>query len=158
MKAPAALTGTSLTLDVPRSPAMPFTAPAAPPPPPPVAAPGLPAVTKAPAALTGTALTLDVPRGPAMPFVATDRPVATAPAAPPPAFTLEQYASLGVELEMYGAHAGEVLARYHLTAADKAALDRHFQAAFAQHPDDWQAFQRARESYRAWLAASRPKG
>jgi hypothetical protein len=60
-----ALSGTSLSLDIPRGPATPFEAPEAPAP--------IPKKTKvkpAPAALSGTSLAVDVPQGPVTPFVA----------------------------------------------------------------------------------------
>lgn len=95
LRAPAALGGTSLALEVPIAARLPFGAPPpgpprAPPPPaaPPAApsflvAPPLPTVARAPAALGGTSLAQLVPKGPALPFGA--RPPAPPPAAPSPA-------------------------------------------------------------------------
>lgn len=167
-KRPSALGGTALTLDVPRGPAMPFVAtgsvapapakataePAAQPPP---AEAGPPAQKRAPAGLGGTALALDAPRGPALPFGAAakaeQRPAPPPAASPPAALTIEQYASFCVELEIYADRPAEVLARYRLTAADRAALDEHYRQVFAQRPMESLTFQRACASYKAWLQA-----
>jgi hypothetical protein len=62
--------------------------------------------------------------------------------------------SLCVELERFPGRAGEVLARYSLTITEKTALDQHYRTLFAQRPETWQAFQRARASYEAWLAST----
>ena len=60
-----ALSGTSLSLDIPRGPATPFDAPETRDP-----IPEKPKVKPAPAALSGTSLAVDIPRGPVTPFVA----------------------------------------------------------------------------------------
>jgi hypothetical protein len=153
VRSPLASTGTSLALDVPRRPATPFTAAE---PPRTVATPGLPPVVRSPLASTGTSLALDVPRGPATPFTEAGAgdPPHTPSEAPARALTLEQYASLCVELERSPARTGEVLARYGLTHTEKAALDQYYRTFFAQRPESWQSFQRARASYEAWLAST----
>ncbi len=70
-----ALSGTSLTLDIPRGPTTPFavsntSAKAADKP----AVPDKPKVKRAPAELAGTSLAVNVPRGPAMPFAGSKEP------------------------------------------------------------------------------------
>jgi hypothetical protein len=114
-----------------------------------------------------TIVALGVPERPVLPFInpgsgnvpvrAEVAPVPVRPPTPAELLTLEQYASLCVELERCDGRVGAVLARYRLTDLDKAALDRHYQAAFAQRPEEWQAFQRARATYEAWLGEPRVK-
>ena len=70
-----ALSGTSLTLDIPRGPATPFavsntSAKVADKP----SVPDKPKVKPAPAELAGTSLAVNIPRGPTMPFVASKEP------------------------------------------------------------------------------------
>lgn len=66
---PPAISGTTLSLDVPRGPALPFVeGPDVDPPEP----PRLPVNAPPRAALSGTTLSLDVPRGPSLPFVDDD--------------------------------------------------------------------------------------
>jgi hypothetical protein len=89
---------------------------------------------------------------PNAPPAASSLPFHPAPGAPAAALTLEQYASLCIDLEVYAARADEVLARYRLTGAQKAALDAHFQELLARKPMEWLAFERARASYKVWLS------
>jgi hypothetical protein len=170
---PAALAGTSMRIVAPKGPALPFAPgtggePAAAPPPaaPPLATPSLPAVKRPPAALSGTSMAVIAPKGPALPFQHGAQGGAPASAAPaqapePPApgkLTLEQYASLCVELGVEGAKAEEVLKRYGLTADQGRAVDEHWKAKVAADPAARAAFDRAYEAYRAWLHASRSGG
>jgi hypothetical protein len=85
--------------------------------------------------------------GQALPFT----PPPPSPGAP--RLTLEQYASLVVELAVAPARVAETLRRYGLTAADKEAHDATWRARLA---DDREraAFERACATYRAWLEAS----
>ena len=69
------LSGTSLSVDIPRGPATPFAEKPK--------AIELPKVQPAPAALSGTSLAVDIPRGPAMPFAAASASAA-APEKPKP--------------------------------------------------------------------------
>lgn len=71
-----ALSGTSLSLDIPRGPATPFAGDKAPKnvPEKPKST-ELPKVKPAPAELAGTSLVVNIPRGPATPFVSADKPV-----------------------------------------------------------------------------------
>jgi hypothetical protein len=84
-RAPSPLAGTSMSLDVPRGPAMPFAATpagaasATPPTPAATAVRGVP--VRVPNALAGTSMALDLPKGPAIPFASATR----APSQPPPA-------------------------------------------------------------------------
>jgi hypothetical protein len=167
VKAPPVLASTALTLEVPRGPALPFVEGAAPPV---IAAPS--ATPTQPAALGGTSLSVEVPRGPALPFAAPSPKAQLAetstfelsehlralkpPAAPPlPSFTIEQYASLCLDLVAAPSLAAETLARYRITAAERERLARHFQERFARDPAEREVWERARATYRAWLASQR---
>lgn len=78
-------------------------------------------------------------------------------ASPPsiPALTIEQYASLCVDLEVDPIHEHQVLQRYRLTAEQKSALDAHFRRVFAEQPFARSAFADARHQYSAWLRTRR---
>ena len=69
-----------------------------------------------------------------------------------PALTLEQYASLCVDLQNPQADAAAVLRRYSLTPETKRALDSRFSELFHRDPAQNAAFQQACVAYRAWLA------
>ncbi len=79
----------------------------------------------------------------------------TRPAAP--SLTIEQYASLVVDLSMAPGRHTETLARYRLSPEEKAALDKHYQHRFACDPQSRAAFEHATRAYSAWLAQSRPR-
>ena len=87
-------------------------------------------------------------------------PKATAPEAPAPAprpaalptLTVEQYASLCVDLEMAPHAATEALRRYGVTPEGKRALDEAWSRVFAEQPTRKGAFEHAKVTYRAWLA------
>jgi hypothetical protein len=66
--------------------------------------------------------------------------------------TLEQYASLSVDLANAPARHAETLARYRLTPEDKIALDKHYQQRFAAEPQFRAAFDAAMRAYGVWLA------
>ena len=72
--------------------------------------------------LRGTALSLDVPRKEALPFSAVA----------PPVLTLEQHASMTVDIAAAPEHALEVLARYRLTLDAKRAVDEYYRAMIWQ--------------------------
>ena len=179
---------TALAVDVPRGPALPFqgetkeiaaATPAAP-----------PAPRPAPSPLAETSLTVDIPRGPALPFAAreaTDTQRGSSPPASPlppaapkrsslaevklgmempknlprprpayaPALTLEQHASLAVELAASPEKTAETLARYRLTPEARAELDAHYREKIAASAETRAAWERAYHSYHAWLAANR---
>jgi hypothetical protein len=63
---------------------------------------------------------------------------------------LEQHASLSCELTEAPHRAAETLARYHVTAAEKLALDQHYAAQFAREPAARTAWDAAYQTYRAW--------
>jgi hypothetical protein len=201
--APSKLAGTSLALDVPHKPALPFAAGAPPAPPPPAAPPPAPAAAApmppprsdlagtslaldvphkaalpfaagappAPAAvaprppprpdLAGTSLALDIPRRAALPFPAAQPsplppPAPASPEAPtvpePPALTLQQHASLCCEIAQAPERALETLARYGITPDQKRAADQHYAERFAREPGTREAWDRAYQTYRTWLA------
>jgi hypothetical protein len=118
----------------------------------PAPGPGPTPLEPAPPPGSATAILVEAPRGPALPFVES-----TSGGEAPPPLTITQYASLCVELERFPAHGTEILARYHLTAATKRALDRQYGLHFMKRADDWAAFQKARRDYEAWLAATQGK-
>lgn len=156
---PKELTGTAPALEDPGGPALPFVASAPRP------------VTEAPKRssssvleeLSGTTPLLDAPRGPALPFAENARaPKASTmsvrppvPAISPPSLTLEQHASLCVELAIDPSRSAETLARYHQTLASKAQLDNDYRERFARDPALRAAWNRAYQAYGAWLAARR---
>jgi len=143
-----ALAGTALAVDVPTGPHLPFVDDEAPP------EISLPSEEPKPAARpSGTALAVDVPCGPALPFApdATPKPPAR-PAVPAPVMTIEQYASLCVELE--GGAEAAVLARYRLSPEERAALEEAFGKRFERWSAQRRAWETACETYRAWLAAN----
>jgi hypothetical protein len=171
---PSKLAGTALALDLPRGPALPFD---------PAAAPAIdvamksePAAPRAPGGLGGTSLLVDVPRGAALPFAKSDPRAAAAKkkklgelsfgmeipknlppakAAYAPPLTLEQHASLVVELAAAPESTAATLARYRLTPEARAELDAHYREKIAGSADTRAAWDRAYHSYFTWLAANR---
>jgi hypothetical protein len=160
-RAPAALSGTSMAFVAPKGPALPFASKepnASPPEAPPAPAPAaMPAVKRAPAALSGTSMAIVVPKGPALPF-SQESPAPTpapAPEAAPIALSLEQYASLCVELGSAPASAPEIFKRYGLTQEQAEAVDAHWKKRVSEDPAARAAFDRAYQAYQAWLLAAR---
>lgn len=82
--------------------------------------------------------------GPAQP------PRQAAPAVP--MLTVEQYASLCVDLELSPQSTAEVLRRYGVTPDAKRTLDEGWSRVFAEQPPRRAAFEHAKVTYRAWLA------
>jgi hypothetical protein len=89
--------------------------------------------------------------GQALPFGPTQ--AAASPASAATRLSLEQYASLVVELAAAPARAAETLNRYGLSAADKEALDAAWRARLADARER-AAFAQACATYRAWLERS----
>jgi hypothetical protein len=130
-------------------------------------------VNRAPAALSGTSLEVIAPKGCALPFAPLE------PTAPPPsppgrtevlprparpgtadeaaALSLEQYASLCVEIAADPGKAEAVLRRYHLTAEQREAIDAYWLRRMATDPTVWLAFDRASSTYRTFYLAQRAK-
>lgn len=130
--------------DVPRGPALPFSTSAEPSP---ESAKTLPrdlAGVRPPEELLGRALTLDDP----------SRSLAPSGHAPevPPVLTLEQHASLWVELAKAPKRTAETLARYRLTRAQKRQADRYWQKQMAKDPEIRAAWYRSYEIYSRWLS------
>lgn len=165
-RAPAALSGTSMGFVAPKGPALPFqkdvalVAPAGPQGGAPPAAPPPMAVPAAPAPAVGA-----WPGQPGPPVQPTAPAPAGPPAPPDPAaaatlpvtLTLEQYASLCVELSMPAAKADEVLRRYALTMEQGRIVDAHWKAKVAAEPAARAAYDRAYAAYRSWLASAQGK-
>lgn len=146
-RAPVNLGGTSLAVDVPRGPSLPFASREATEPqrgssvpaPPPAPAPA-PKRSK----LGELQLGMEIPKNLPRPRSAY---------APP--LTLEQHASLAVELAASPEKTAETLARYRLTPEARAELDAHYREKITASADTRAAWERAYQSYHAWLAANR---
>lgn len=78
------------------------------------------------------------------------QPRQAAPAVP--TLTVEQYASLCVDLELAPQSTAEVLRRYGVTQDAKRTLDEGWSRVFAEQPARRAAFEHAKVTYRAWLA------
>lgn len=73
-------------------------------------------------------------------------------------FTIEHYASLCTELGLWPNLAPEILGRYGLTPADKAALDLRLKAEMATDRALYQRWYAASEKYLSWLLTNTPPG
>jgi hypothetical protein len=84
-------------------------------------------------------------------------PEATAPAPPPGVadLTLQQYASLRVELHQHPEQAAAILGRYGVAATTRPALEAHWRSRFDADPGLKNAFAGAYASYVAWLGRER---
>lgn len=116
-------------------------------------------------ALASTAPAADPPALAPLPFASKQGGAAQdggAPKAPAPSnrgkrradqllLSLEQHASLSVELALAPAKTTEILARYGLSPGQKKALDDHYRARVAASAKDREAWNRAFEAYRAWM-------
>jgi hypothetical protein len=84
--------------------------------------------------------------------------VVSAPSSVPPSvppLTVEQYASLCVDLEAYPHHRTAVLQRYGLTSELKAAVDADYQQRIRRQSSVAAAFDIAQRKYREWLRSAR---
>ncbi|WP_437682418.1 hypothetical protein [Sorangium sp. So ce131] len=68
-----------------------------------------------------------------------------------PTLSLEQYASLCVELSLHPGRTDETLKRYRITEEQRARLDAYWQARIAGDPGVASAWKRAYVFYRDWL-------
>jgi hypothetical protein len=75
-----------------------------------------------------------------------------ASAPPDPALTLEQYASLCVELTLAPANAREITQRYGLSDEGRARVDAYWRGRIANEPEVDNAFRWAYHSYQQWIA------
>ncbi len=95
------------------------------------------------------------PRFPGRPAESTGAgsrdPSPVSPAAQAAGLTLEQYASLSVDLELNPAHAPEMLRRYGVNEQGKRALDERWALVLREQPARLAAFEEAKAYYRAWL-------
>jgi hypothetical protein len=160
------LRGTQLATnaDVPKGPALPFNPNAAPTlsaQPSTSRAPFIPAGMRGFTSVHGTQLAEGGPVGSALPFPGTDRSKAAIPArveAPGSSFpqlSVEQYASLYVELAALPGRSTEVLDRYRITEEQRRQLDAHWAARMVADPALRQAWDSACNAYKAWLARSK---
>jgi hypothetical protein len=99
--------------------------------------------------LAGTIDATAAPAGPPLPFKSAASPSS------PTELSVEQYASLCVELAVESAKADEVLRRYRLTPDERKALDEHWRRQFATQATVWMAYDRAYAAYKKWFLASR---
>jgi hypothetical protein len=77
-----------------------------------------------------------------------------------PPLSLEQHASLTVEIALAPERALSTIARYGLTPEAKRAVDEHYRAVVAANPGMREAWNRAYRTYYEWLvqAKARPGG
>ena len=92
---------------------------------------------------------------PAEPVLVPPKPARTPP--PPPPLTLEQHASLTVELAMAPDKGPAILARYRITPAQKEQLDLHYERLVREDPQKHAAWHAAYRAYHAWLVSNRPR-
>jgi hypothetical protein len=85
------------------------------------------------------------------------RPAEPGSASYPAGLSLEQYASLCVELAVEPAKAAETLLRYRLDAEQKRALDDHWQRRIHAEPGARARFDQAYTAYQQWYVASRQR-
>ncbi len=80
----------------------------------------------------------------------------SAPPLPPvaPVLTLEQHASLCVELALAPARAAETLARYRITPQEKTLVDQYYRDSIAASPEARASWERSYQSYHTWLRSS----
>lgn len=71
-----------------------------------------------------------------------------------PPLTVEQYASLCVELTASPERAAETLSRYRITPAQKDLIDNHYRDRFAKDPGLRAAWDQAYLTYREWYLAT----
>ncbi len=166
-RAPAALSGTSMSLVIPKTSALPFARTAAPTPapaPPPVRASFAGVTGELPpdlvARLAGSGLPFPASKGrpgEAPPKPPQDAGAPPPPAAPPapaaPSLTLQQYAALCAELAVFPARTEEIFQRYGLGERRlRAMVDGTWQARLRQSPAEKEAWVR---QYQFWLARFR---
>lgn len=155
--APGIPTGTGPSLDIPRRPALPFEAGSS------AAPPTSPGTPRAPSPLAETSLSLGLPRDlmrtlAGRPPAASTGPTA-APATPPdqgsalPTLSLEQHASLHVELALWPDQVDATLERYQLTREVKALLDAQLGERIARSSALREAWDQACRTYQAWVMA-----
>lgn len=99
---------------------------------------------------TGTIDKTTAPPAAPLPFAA--------PAEPPPlGFSIQQYASLCVEIATAPDQVEAALLRYRITAEQRKTLDAYWQGRIAADPTVWMSFDRAYTAYKDWFAPSRGK-
>jgi hypothetical protein len=136
VRPPAELAGTSLAVELPRGPDLPFARNAGQEPSP-CCVPTAPHPRRArpPAELSGTLDAVDAPRGPALPFAGTPPGDQTPPAPGVPDLTVDQYALLRAHLALKGEEDAETWHDFGISSlAVKEALQAHFAARFRQDP------------------------
>ncbi len=116
----------------------------------PAPVPIVPIVPIVPSASTAPA---PVPIVPSAPVVVPAPVVVLAPVSPEPiSLTLEQYASLCVEITIAPANRREIAARYGLSEEHAARVDTFWRARIASDPEIDKNFRWAYHSYQQWLA------
>lgn len=165
---PSKALSTTMAVDISafRLPVLPFDTPASSEP----SAPAAPSShAAAPSLSKTTAVQISPFHQPVLPFSA---PASSEPAGisspPPPApttrttettesppITIEQYASLCVELSAAPAKATEIMRRYGLTPEQATAVDAYWKSRVGAEPVTRAAFDRAYAAYKAWFTAPR---
>lgn len=174
---PDELYGTSMALNIPRGPSLPFAAKSAEsplakpatkteqPPLPPAHSlgqtkdmPDLAQIARSITPFKGKAPTDTQPK---------PAPIASPPTAPPamvsppetprdvPELTLEQYASFCAELELAPNREQETLRRYHVRNDQKGPLDSYWTSRFLAEPQTHAAYRHAKSTYATWLKSTR---
>jgi hypothetical protein len=131
------LGGTSLAVDVPHGPALPFAGQEAPKP------------KRKRSELGKLSFDLKAAAGIAPPPAQKAEP--PAPSAEPPTLDLEQHASLTAEIAFAPERALATLAEYGLTPEAKRAADDHYRAKVAASPEVREAWNRTYREYYEWL-------
>jgi len=175
---PEELYGTSMALNLPRGPALPFAAKSAAESP--LAKPAAKADQPSAPPAPDLGQTKDMPdlaqiARSIVPFKGkppTDMQPKPAPVTPPaaippamvaqpevprdvPELTLEQYASLCAELELAPNREQETLQRYHLRSDQKGRLDSYWTARFLADSNIVAAYRHAKSTYMTWLKSTR---
>lgn len=113
------------------------------------------AVSPAPAPRTPprTLPAITLPSAPVLPFKSSPPP----PADPPP-MPLERHASICLEIALDPPRTAEVLARYKITAEEKARADAYYRTQIAADRDLGARWNQAYAAYHAWFTANaRPR-
>ena len=156
------LEGTNAVVDAAPAPALPFRAPVSGEPsamakPEPRSL--VPAGMRGFTSLSGTQGVSPLPASPALPFAGAKGPPPAPPPPPPivgkpasdlPSLSVEQYASLCVELELEPERTAETLQRYRLTPELRASLDAAWRERLAQGSGLYAAWSQAVTRYKTW--------
>ena len=109
----------------------------------------------------GVAIDSSSPRPPGRPAepprASSGGPSPVSPQAQAPGLTLQQYASLTVDIELNPAQTADILRRYGAHEEGKRALDEQWAQVLGDQPARRAAFEEAKAYYRAWLSGRSSK-